>query len=206
LVVSNALGKETVWPWRLPARPAFAAGEAQAVRDWVEKGGSLLLIVDHMPFPGDMGPLIDAFGFKFDNGFALPEDEDAPEMFTRAQGLVSDHEITKGIDQARSFGGSSFKAPPQAKPLLRLDRHWTIKFPIEAMQFPPETPSRVATTDDLRGAAMDLGKGRVVVFSEAAMFTSQGPAMEAEGFGSPGAGQNKQLLLNTMHWLSRLGR
>jgi hypothetical protein len=202
LVVSNALGKETVWPWRLPARPAFTTIEAAAVHRWVESGGSVFLIVDHMPFPGDMAPLAEAFGIKFDNGFALWNGTDA-EVLTKASGAIIAHEITAGITQVLSFGGSSFKLPPSATPLMRLDQRWTIKLPIEAMQFPPETPSRPAGTDDMRGAAMKVGEGRVVVFSEAGMFTSQGPADQAEGFTSPGAEQNKQLLLNIIRWLAQ---
>jgi hypothetical protein len=203
LVVSNALGKETVWPWRLPARPAFTTTEAAAVRRWVETGGSLFLIVDHMPFPGDMAPLSDAFGVKFDNGFALwDETPSNPEVFTGASGTIKPHEVTRGITQVRSFGGSSFKLPAGAVPLLRLDKRWTIKLPVEAMQFPPDTPTRPASTDDFRGAAIKIGKGRVVVFSEAGMFTSQGPVDQAEGFTSPGAEQNKQLLLNIARWLA----
>ena len=47
---------------------------------------------------------------------------------------------------------------------------------------------------------MEFGKGRVVICGEAAMFTSQ---MGDAGMNYPGT-DNKQLLLNIAHWLSKL--
>jgi hypothetical protein len=51
---------------------------------------------------------------------------------------------------------------------------------------------------------MKVGKGRVAVFGEAAMFSAQldGPR-QPMGMNAPGAEQNHQLLLNVMHWLSQ---
>ena len=44
----------------------------KAVRDWVKGGGSLLLIADHMPFPGAAGTLASAFGVRFRaSGYSL---------------------------------------------------------------------------------------------------------------------------------------
>lgn len=56
------------------------------------------------------------------------------------------------------------------------------------------------------GALLPLGKGRVAVFGEAAMFTAQlaGPNRVQVGMNAPEAAGNHQLLLNTLHWLTRL--
>jgi hypothetical protein len=53
------------------------------------------------------------------------------------------------------------------------------------------------------GAMRQYGKGRVVVFGEAAMFTAQvqGPQKRKMGMNLPTAKQNPQLLLNIIHWL-----
>jgi hypothetical protein len=50
-----------------------------------------------------------------------------------------------------------------------------------------------------------IGKGRVAVFGEAAMFSAQlgGPNRIPVGMNSPDADQNYRLLLNVMHWLTR---
>jgi len=51
-----------------------------------------------------------------------------------------------------------------------------------------------------------VGRGRVAVFGEAAMFTAQvsGPERRPMGMNTPTAAQNPQFLLNVMHWLAGL--
>ena len=55
-----------------------------------------------------------------------------------------------------------------------------------------------------QGAVLEFGDGRVAVFAEAMMFTSQVyvPTGEKMGLVSKGAEDNEQFLLNIMHWLS----
>jgi len=50
---------------------------------------------------------------------------------------------------------------------------------------------------------LQYGKGRVVIFGEAAMFTAQlqGPDRRPMGMNQPTAKQNPQFLLNVIHWL-----
>ncbi|NIQ57151.1 MAG: hypothetical protein GWN71_28375, partial [Gammaproteobacteria bacterium] len=74
LVISNALDSSNVNDWRRPIRPAFTEAEIEAVRAWVEDGGALLLIADHMPFPGAAAGLAAAFGVTFNDGFAFDPD------------------------------------------------------------------------------------------------------------------------------------
>ena len=58
----------------------------------------------------------------------------------------------------------------------------------------------------LQGGVVRVGKGRVAVFGEAAMFSAQlaGPNKAPMGMNAPIAAQNPQFLLNVMHWLSGL--
>jgi hypothetical protein len=53
---------------------------------------------------------------------------------------------------------------------------------------------------------MNVGKGRVAIFGEAAMFSAQlaGPQKLPMGMNAPVAKQNPQFMLNVMHWLSGL--
>lgn len=211
LVIVNSQARENVESWKLPTPSAFKPAEIEALKTWVGGGGSLFLIADHMPFPGAVTPLAAAFGFEFDNGFAVLGDGKAPELFTLEGGAVGRHQIMRGspssppITKVRTFTGSSFRAPAEAIPLLRLGPGWSIWTPVEAWKFVDGTPERPATTQDLRGAALEFGRGRIVVFSEAAMFTAQPPQGDrpAPGFQAAEAEQNKPLLLNVMHWLSR---
>jgi hypothetical protein len=57
----------------------------------------------------------------------------------------------------------------------------------------------------LQGGVMKVGRGRIAVFGEAAMFSAQlaGSENEPMGMNAPEARQNHQLLLNVMHWLTR---
>ena len=54
-----------------------------------------------------------------------------------------------------------------------------------------------------QGAYMPYGKGRLVAFGEAAMFSAQiaGPDKIKMGMNNPIAPENYQLLLNIIHWL-----
>src|SRR5689334_23861000 len=66
IVVANALNAENAPNrWRRPIRPAFTHEEVNAVKEWVERGGSLLLIADHMPFAGAAADLAQAFGVHY---------------------------------------------------------------------------------------------------------------------------------------------
>jgi len=54
-----------------------------------------------------------------------------------------------------------------------------------------------------QGAYKKYGKGKIVVFGEAAMFTAQlaGPQKRKAGMNNEVAPENYQLLLNIIHWL-----
>ena len=54
-----------------------------------------------------------------------------------------------------------------------------------------------------QGAFKEYGKGKIVAFGEAAMFTAQlaGPEKIKMGMNNEVAPENYQLLLNTIHWL-----
>jgi hypothetical protein len=213
LVVANALAKRNAnGRWSLPTPSAFSATEVRAVRDWVAAGGSLMLVSDHMPFPGAMGDLAAAFGAHMLNGFAMEDDSMATGIFTdtRASGAVHDHPITNGrsaaerVDSVKVFTGQAFRID-SGTPLLSITIDAVVLMPTVAWQFTASTP-RVPARGLLQGAAIPFGRGRVVVFAEAAMFSAQvtGPARKPMGMNDPAAPQNPQFLLNVLHWLSGL--
>ncbi|HET9229873.1 MAG TPA: hypothetical protein VFO00_01210 [Vitreimonas sp.] len=202
LVIANAVAAEDAEEWRTPNPSAFTAEEIAAVRRFIERGGSLLLIADHMPFGGAAQDLGAAFGVTFDNGFATDGDND-PDLFTRANGGLADDPLLANIRQVRTFTGSAFRAP-QARPLLRLDARYEVLLPEVAWEFSEETP-RVSGADRLQGAVLEAGRGRVAVFGEAAMFTAQvaGPQRSPTGLRAPGAEENKAFALTILRWLAR---
>ena len=212
LVISNALAAQNEEDWFLPTPSAFDSAEIAAVETWVREGGALLLIADHMPFPGAAADLAAPFGIFLQNGFAAASDDDTgPITFTRANAGLADHVITRGqkgsakIDTVVSFTGQAFRPAPGApvEPLLTLGAHAVLLLPEEAWMFSKRTP-RVPAAGWLQGAVLRHGRGRVAVFGEAAMFSAQlgGPQRNPMGMNRPEAKQNAQFLLNVMHWLS----
>ena len=187
---------------------AFLPLEIAALRTWVEGGGALLLIADHRPYAGAAAELGAAFGVTFQNVYAVNPGNRGEDLFRPGAGL-SDHPIITGaagdtaIASVRSFTGSAFSAPA-AQPLLTLGEGYLA---VEADRENVESAmgSAPSAVGMLQGASIELGRGRIVVMGEAAMFTSQlaGPQQRVVGIGAPGAEQNKQFALNLMHWLSR---
>lgn len=219
LVISNAQPSDAEWDtYPYPTPPAFTPAEVGATRAWVERGGRLLLIADHMPLAGAAAGLAAAFGVAFQDGFAVAgfgaESERAaafakPTMFQSADSTLRPHAITRGrnpkesVDSIRTFTGQAFRAPATALPLLVLPSNFISLMPVKAWQFPPGT-RRVAVGGWLQGAVMQTGTGRVAFFGEAAMFSAQlgGAERRPVGMNAPGAEQNSQFVLNVMHWLS----
>ena len=213
LVIANPLAERNRTDWSLPTPSAFSSEEVAAVRDWVKGGGSLLLIADHMPFPGAAEALALALGIRFSNGYAVDEKKQGPMLFKLSDGSLKDHPVTRGrrdaerVTSVATFTGSAFQVEGDAQPLLILGPSVSSFMTSVAGQITDETP-RVPVGGWYQGAVIRFGKGRVGVFGEAAMFSAQlaGPNRNPMGMNAPIAAQNPQFLLNVMHWLSgRLG-
>lgn len=214
LVIANAVASREDREWSLPTSSGFSIDEVEAVRLWVERGGSLLLIADHMPFPGAIGELARVFGIEFLNGFAIVWEDWDPLVFHRADGTLPSHPVTDGrraaerVDRAVTFvSGSAFRALESARclsPILVFGPSVVSYQPERAWQFTDET-SRVPVQGWLQGATLEPGDGRVAVFGEAAMFAAQlvGARGQRVGMNSPQAPHNLRLLFNTVHWLAR---
>lgn len=211
LVIANALNTANINRWAMPVLSAFTADEIAAVKEWVDHGGSLLLIADHFPFAGAASDLAAAFGFEFVNGFALAGTADGVDVFTSQSGTLRDDIMTRGrneseqITELATFTGSAFSSPADARPLIVLHEGFVLLLPTVAWQFDEQTP-RHSGAGYLQGATMNYGKGRIAVFAEAGMFTAQRNELDPDlriGFNTPQAKQNKQFILNTMRWLAR---
>jgi hypothetical protein len=216
LVIANARGGQEPGG---AGNDAFTPAECAAVEAWVRGGGHLLLIADHEPFGAAAASLGATFGVRMGKGHVFDETQSDGEpsfiAFTRANGSLRDHAITRGrnpserIDRVVTFDGQSLEAPAGAVPLLVLG---------------PQAKES-ATADELmanvgrpvagraQGIALAHGRGRVVVMAEAAMFSAQiyRPGAPGQGPNDPGAmrfGMNvpgnhdRQFVLNVMRWLS----
>jgi hypothetical protein len=212
LVIANALPDTS--EWALPTKSAFSTAEINELEKWVNGGGSLLLIADHMPFPGAYSQLGLAFSFNFINSFALRKDK-KPEMFSRRLRNLTSNKITNGrnkseqVDSIRIFGGSAFIAPSGATIISKLDDSYNIYLPTKAEKLSAtridDTTAVLSGLGLANGAFMQYGRGRIVVFGEAALFSAQlqGTERRKMGMNNPQARQNPQFLLNIIHWLDR---
>jgi len=123
LVIANATGARNQPPFSAPIEPAFSNAEVAAVREWVDSGGSLLLIVDHFPWPDAARSLANALGVHFDSGTASEPDLRGPMIFRRSDHSLADHPIVNGrtagerLDSLATFTGSAFKVDT-GEPLL----------------------------------------------------------------------------------------
>lgn len=208
LVISNALNQANVENWYKPVYPAFTDDETETVRQWVEQGGSLFLIADHMPMGGAAAKMAAAFGFGFTDGFALDTARGGPALFCRADSTLEENILTNGhsaeerVDSIWSFTGQAFTIPEGATAVLTFSDRYLLLLSDTAWVFNDKTIFK-----PIRGwsqlAFMAYGKGRVVMSGEAAMFTAQlaGPQQARAGMNSPYAGRNYRLLLNIIHWL-----
>lgn len=204
--------------------PAFTEAEAAAVERWVRSGGSLLLITDHWPFGPAAEPMAQRFGIDMGKGIVQdqknfePSRGDTHIVFSRANGFLSDHPITRGRNQAEqihrvlTFTGQSLRGPANSVAFLRLAD--------TAADRPPSVPRVEKEGGDVRvimdygdpvsakgraqGLAFEIDKGRVVVLGDAGMASAQLDGKGAPvGMNYPGY-DNRQLALNIMHWLSKL--
>jgi hypothetical protein len=208
LVIANALNEINEQNWFLPTPSAFTTEEIKEVREWITNGGSLLLIADHMPFAGAASDLATAFGFRFSNGFALDTLKQGPSIFKLSDGTMIPGKITRGrnnsetVTQIATFTGQAFRIPDDASPILIFNNNYLIFMPDTAWKFNIKTP-KLSIRGWSQGAYKKAGKGRIVVFGEAAMFSAQlaGPDKSRIGMNAEVANDNHQLLLNIIHWL-----
>jgi len=214
LVIANSLNERNIGggaKWALPTPSAFTDSEIAAIKRFVERGGSLLLIADHMPFAGAAESLGAAFGISFINGFAYDSKQVSIFTLRRGDGLEP-HPILEGrnraerIDSIVAFTGSAFWLPGGGAPLMRIPAGSPVLPPLPAWQFNDSTPG-IRADGMLQGAALRRGRGRVFAAGEAAMFSAQRSGPQGAGmmgFNAPTAPQNAQFALNVLHWLSGL--
>ena len=227
LVIVNALDKKRQ-DYNPSYGDAFDTEEVEAVKQWVSQGGSLFFVADHTPFPKISEKLSAAFGFAFSNGhvgdaiFKIDNNSLIEHAITKENtdskndtplglstvpmlGGIKNISYSEGITQVKTFGGSAFQIPENAKSLLILGKRRVSVVPEIPFQANAKTP-RVSVDGWSQGAVLEIGNGRVAVFAEAMMFTSQVyiPTGKKMGLVSDGAEQNERFLLNVMHWLSGL--
>jgi hypothetical protein len=202
LVVANAMG-----PDDHEGRDAFSDDEKAAVTDWVQRGGALLLIADHVPFGGAASALSKQFGVEMYLAFARDDDDDKHAgwdnerlVFSRENGLLTDAPITRGRNQGErvcrvvTFTGQSLSVPAGATPILRMGN--------DAYDWRSRSDRRPAR-GHAQGVSLSPGKGRLVILGEAGVLSAQVDPLGFKMGMNYADSCDKQFGLNVMHWLSR---
>jgi hypothetical protein len=221
LVVANANARSF-------AGSIFTEPECDAVRDWVRRGGHLLLIADHEPFGTSAANLSARFGVTMGTGRAfepIPGSITTQLVFSRRNGLLGSHAILSGrnaseqVESVTAFTGQSLSVPQGATPLLILSPTAREAATVDDLNAEADARSATAPTGVVnahsrsvaglaQGVALPFGKGRVVVLGEAALFSAQvitfpdGRIMKI-GMNVPG-NDDRQFALNVLHWLTGL--
>jgi hypothetical protein len=208
LVIVNPLGSEDVDDEGAEA-PAFTSAECEAVSEWVKSGGALLFVVDSGPFASAAETLAKSVGVEMSKNELTGAAEDkaleaaGAIVYSRQNQSLAEHAIINGrneterLDRVIVFGGQSLKGPNGSEPLLKL--------PARADKKTTEQPKPDATSPGAQAITFRLGKGRVVMLGDAAMFSAQVSGADNKPFGMNWPDiDNRQLVLNVMHWLSGL--
>jgi hypothetical protein len=219
LIISNARGAA-----QRSEKPAFTEQECDSVRDWVQSGGALLLVVDHYPTGHNAERLAKRFGVELSKGSTVDR-ANAPEarggggpiLFRRKNNGLGDHAIMRGrneeerINCVATFFGQSLKGPTESAALLLLSDSAIDYFPSDAVDNAAGGGVRAGDQPQAsaagrsQGVAFKFGNGRVVVLGEAGHLSARpvGAQRRASGINYEGC-DNRQWALNIVHWLSGL--
>ncbi len=205
----------------------FTDAECDAVREWVRRGGSLLLIADHEPFGTSAAKLAARFGVSMGKGRVFestPGSITTQLVFSRDNGLLGAHAVLRGRDPSeevktvKTFTGQSLGLPEGATALMKLGpamREAPTTDALDAEAAARGTAAAGAHSTSVagrtQGLAMAYGAGKVVVLGEAALFSAQvitlpdGDRQRVMkiGMNVPG-NDDRQFALNVLHWLSGL--
>lgn len=209
LVIVSALDERDVGikNWGPPRYPAFTSSEIEVIHSWIKSGGSIFLITGPPPFGPAAFDLAQKLGITLSQGTVY--DPNPRIEFSRENGQLLDHPLTQGRDEGEevykvtAFGGEAIEAP-EGSGFLKVSK--------TALSRDPITKEEKPVPGQFRGAAFNCGEGRVVVLGGATMVTARifevKPTGVVLGYRlrgiNPKKNDNKQLLLNLMHYLSHL--
>jgi hypothetical protein len=209
-IIANARGSGD-----LNDTPAFNEEECNTIKQWVDNGGSLLLITDHFPMGSAVEMLANKFGVEMQKGIVQDSvfhdkssNDDSQLEFSKANHLLADCEITKGIDRVITFTGQSINCKDSCISFLNLsDFAYDMTAKTEVVKDGDDTRVTVTFNNPKsakgrsQGLALTAGKGKVIVLGEAAMLSAQ-VDRENSRFGMNVNPGNKALALNIIHWLA----
>lgn len=211
LVIIGALHYSNVNNWKLPTPEAMSDEEIDQLLNWIQNGGNLLLVADHMPFPGAVKKLSTKLGVEWYNGFVIDSINWGLSIFSRREKTLKAHPLLEGrnidekINWVATYYGSGFQLKDNTiKGLFSFNNPDVISYQTtEAWRMFPDTPT-IPSNLLFQAAVFKKGKGRVAIIGEASLFSAQlvGKDKQPVGINFNNQNQNLQFVLNLFHWLS----
>ena len=211
LVIIGALHGANVDNWKLPTPDALSDEEVIELMHWIHQGGNLLLVADHMPFPGAVKNLTHQLGVEWYNGFVIDSINWGMSVFSKRDNTLNQHEFLNGraefeqVNWVATYYGSGFKIKDSSiVGLFSFNNKDIVSYQtVKAWEMGPNTP--IIPSDKLYQAAiMNKGRGKVALIGEASLFSAQlvGKDENPVGINFQNDHQNLQFVLNLFHWLS----
>lgn len=212
LVIAMAAGGEN---YEQAADDAFDANERRTVVAWVRSGGSLLLAFDHYPNDSAISALAADLGVRVGEGIAIDSSFSRVPWncflvcrgwigFERDDGRLRPHAILEGRSAAErvsdvvTFGGSSLTTSDPSGEFIVLS-----PTAVNEQNSPGDRPA--GAVGRAQAAALSVGAGRLVAFADSNLIGTQFLPLGRKGVRMGLAvADNRQVLLNSLHWLSRV--
>lgn len=191
----------------------FTNEELNALHDWVEAGGSLLMFSEHAPIDKAAVPLFNKFGIQTSIGIVADSIHCDSTMkipvyqaliqYNITNGLLNtEHPITQGLNKSEkveklvSYGGSGLYGAGYTN-ILKLSPTAYVS------KYNGSMPSGTVNSQCLAGK---VGKGKLVALGDCNGFTAMYININKEKFTAGMQVQKydwKQFVLNTFHWMSK---
>jgi hypothetical protein len=190
----------------------YTADELTALKDWVNKGGALIMLSEHAPIDKSMTPLFNTFGIQlsigavfdslnYDTSIKLASAE-TMLIFNNSNGLLnSDHPVITGnnrkelVQNIETYTGSALTGAGYTN-IFKLSTNAKIK------KWNGSQPSGGGDSQCLVGR---FGKGKVVALGDCNGFTAMYINTGGKKFSAGMQVETydwRQFVLNTLHWLS----
>ena len=215
LIIANAMaGKQK----EVGASSAFSNTEIRVLAEWIQKGGSLLLIADHDPFGSASADLAKFFGVGMQSVWTVDTLRVNSEIgrntwleYSPDNGGFGQHSILQGrshessINRILTFTGQSLSYDSTWTSILRLSQSAQNYYTRgDASDASIDSSTYFSVPGQSQLVARQYGEGKIVIAGEAAMFTAQEVRIFFKtihaGFNFSGY-DNKELVLNIIHWL-----
>lgn len=189
----------------------FKPEELNALHDWVNNGGRLLMFSEHAPIDKSVTPLFNKFGIQLSIGIMADSNNCDSSIkiagyqtllkFTKNNGLLNmNHPIVKGenknemVNNLVTYGGSGLTGEGY-------DNIFKLSSTAYTRKWNGNEPLGAGNSQCLAGK---VGKGKLVALGDCNGFTAMYINMSGKKFTAGMQVQNydwKQFVLNTIHWL-----